>query len=90
MGVQATFSCTLGSDEAGEHISAGIDTRSEDKGGMNAQDPGKTNGFDPGDQIAFLIFHSENVTIKDIKDIRTTLEDGGERVYHLTTAPLLK
>ncbi|MCP4699179.1 MAG: hypothetical protein GY862_20350 [Gammaproteobacteria bacterium] len=71
--VSASFTCTLGSGAEGAHLSAQVDSRSEDEGGINAQNLGKINGFNPGETISFLVFVSDNIQI-ETKNIRTTLE----------------
>lgn len=73
--VKTSFTCTLGGDSATAHLSAEIDARSQEDGGFNAADLGKTSGFEPGETIAFLVYMSSDVKVKDTKSLRSSLED---------------
>lgn len=61
--IKASISVSLGKDatSGSSSVSAEIDTRSIEEGGLNASRLGKTDGFEPGDEIAVLLYLSEGV-----------------------------
>lgn len=67
--IKATITVSLGKEasESTSSVSAEIDTRSSEEGGLNAARLGKTDGFEPGDVISVLLYIPTNVVYDPAK-----------------------
>jgi hypothetical protein len=74
--IKTSFTVQLGK-EKDSSLSAEIDTRDLMDGGDNAARLGKTSGFEPGEDVAFLVYASDSVTLDEL---RNTMEDLGATI----------